>query len=96
MMSGDDGRVAGDDEEGADRVGLAPAGSGGGSPASSDSGRRKKAKTNGDAADAGGGVERHARAELAEDAAEERAGDEADAEGDADQAEILRPLLRRA
>ena len=44
-------------------------------------------------ASAGGEIERHARPERAEQSAQHRPDDEADAEGDAEQAEILGPVL---
>ncbi len=57
--------------------------------------QQEEGEEEGDDADAGRRIERHARAELAEHAADQRPGDEADAEGGADQAEIRRPPLRR-
>ena len=58
-------------------------------------GQQEEGEQEGDGADPGRRIEGHARAELAEHAADQRAGDETDAEGGADQPEIRRPLLRR-
>ena len=61
----------------------------------SDSGRTSQAVEEGDAAHRGGRPERRARRDLAEHAAEQRPGDEAGAEGRADQAVGAGPVLGR-
>ena len=86
--------VAGDDQKGADRVRL-PQPERTAVLAIERFGQQEEGEEEGDEADAGGGVERHARAVFAKDAADQRAGDEADAEGDADDAEVLRTALGR-